>query len=96
MYPSFNPPSGGFNLNIKGWGGEDVQLYRKYVSSSFLVVRAPARGLFHVWHEKHCSEALAPDQYVMCIQSKAVNEGSQQQLGALLYRKQNKARPGRR
>ncbi|XP_051973887.1 chondroitin sulfate N-acetylgalactosaminyltransferase 1-like [Xyrauchen texanus] len=77
---------GGFDVDIKGWGGEDVHLYRKYLHSKLLVVRAPSRGLFHLWHEKRCADELPPDQYKMCMQSKAMNEASHGQLGMLLFR----------
>ncbi|TNM92307.1 hypothetical protein fugu_019319 [Takifugu bimaculatus] len=77
---------GGFDIDIKGWGGEDVHLYRKYLHSNLLVIRTPARGLFHLWHEKHCADELPPDQYRMCMQSKAMNEASHGQLGMLFFR----------
>uniref|UniRef100_A0AAV2IR54 Hexosyltransferase n=2 Tax=Knipowitschia caucasica TaxID=637954 RepID=A0AAV2IR54_KNICA len=77
---------GGFDIDIKGWGGEDVHLYRKYLHSNLLVVRAPSRGLFHLWHEKRCADELPPDQYRMCMQSKAMNEASHGQLGMLFFR----------
>ncbi|KAK2505573.1 hypothetical protein MC885_014742, partial [Smutsia gigantea] len=77
---------GGFDLDIKGWGGEDVHLYRKYLHSNLVVVRTPVRGLFHLWHEKHCVDELAPEQYKMCMQSKAMNEASHGQLGMLVFR----------
>uniref|UniRef100_A0A452VP75 Hexosyltransferase n=1 Tax=Ursus maritimus TaxID=29073 RepID=A0A452VP75_URSMA len=77
---------GGFDLDIKGWGGEDVHLYRKYLHSNLIVVRTPVRGLFHLWHEKHCVDELAPEQYKMCMQSKAMNEASHGQLGMLVFR----------
>lgn len=83
--PLFSP-LGGFDIDIKGWGGEDVHLYRKYLHSNLLVVRAPSRGLFHLWHEKHCTDELPPDQYHMCMQSKAMNEASHGQLGMLFFR----------
>ncbi|XP_068190679.1 chondroitin sulfate N-acetylgalactosaminyltransferase 1 isoform X2 [Antennarius striatus] len=79
---------GGFDLNIKGWGGEDVHLYRKYLRTDLLVVRAPTRGLFHLWHEKHCADELPPDKYRMCMQSKAMNEASHGQLGKMLFKKE--------
>ncbi|XP_025849491.1 chondroitin sulfate N-acetylgalactosaminyltransferase 1 [Vulpes vulpes] len=77
---------GGFDLDIRGWGGEDVHLYRKYLHSNLIVVRTPVRGLFHLWHEKHCVDELAPEQYKMCMQSKAMNEASHGQLGMLVFR----------
>ncbi|XP_058381320.1 chondroitin sulfate N-acetylgalactosaminyltransferase 1 [Diceros bicornis minor] len=77
---------GGFDLDIKGWGGEDVHLYRKYLHSSLIVVRTPVRGLFHLWHEKRCVDELTPEQYKMCMQSKAMNEASHGQLGMLVFR----------
>uniref|UniRef100_A0A8D0JZU4 Hexosyltransferase n=1 Tax=Sus scrofa TaxID=9823 RepID=A0A8D0JZU4_PIG len=77
---------GGFDLDIKGWGGEDVHLYRKYLHSNLVVVRTPVRGLFHLWHEKRCVDELTPEQYKMCMQSKAMNEASHGQLGMLVFR----------
>nr|XP_057920968.1 chondroitin sulfate N-acetylgalactosaminyltransferase 1 [Doryrhamphus excisus] len=77
---------GGFDKNIKGWGGEDVYLYRKYLHSNIMVVRAPSRGLFHLWHKKECADELSPDQYRMCMNSKAMNEASRGQLAMLLFK----------
>uniref|UniRef100_A0A8B9SM79 Hexosyltransferase n=1 Tax=Anas platyrhynchos TaxID=8839 RepID=A0A8B9SM79_ANAPL len=79
---------GGFDLDIKGWGGEDVHLYRKYLHSNLIVIRTPVRGLFHLWHEKRCVDELTPEQYKMCMQSKAMNEASHGQLGMLVFRQE--------
>lgn len=78
---------GGFDLNLKGWGMEDVLLYRAYAKSSRIKVnRAPAPSLFHDWHEKKCSHDLSPVQLSSCLKSKAINEGSQVQLGISLFK----------
>ncbi|XP_010019205.1 PREDICTED: chondroitin sulfate N-acetylgalactosaminyltransferase 1 [Nestor notabilis] len=79
---------GGFDLDIKGWGGEDVHLYRKYIHSNLMVIRTPVRGLFHLWHEKQCLDELTPEQYKMCMQSKAMNEASHGQLGMLVFKQE--------
>lgn len=80
--------SGGFDRTNKGWGLEDVQLYRKYLHSKLMVVRSPSRGLFHLWHEKVCADQLPPDKYKMCMQTKAMSEASHGQLGELVFRRQ--------
>ncbi|KAF3842362.1 hypothetical protein F7725_024313 [Dissostichus mawsoni] len=77
---------GGFDLEVKGWGVEDVHLYRKYLRSELIVIRTPVSGLFHLWHEKQCADELTPEQYRMCIQSKAMNEASHSHLGMLVFR----------
>ncbi|XP_024131905.1 chondroitin sulfate N-acetylgalactosaminyltransferase 1 isoform X2 [Oryzias melastigma] len=79
---------GGFDRSIKGWGLEDVHLYRKYLHSKLMVIRSPSRGLFHLWHEKSCADELPPDKYKMCMQTKAMNEASHGQLGELYFRRE--------
>lgn len=81
-------PAGGFDLEVKGWGVEDVHLYRKYLRSDMIVIRTPVSGLFHLWHEKQCADELTPEQYRMCIQSKAMNEASHSHLGMLVFREE--------
>lgn len=73
---------------MKGWGVEDVHLYRKYLRSELIVIRTPVSGLFHLWHEKLCADELTPEQYRMCIQSKAMNEASHSHLGMLVFREE--------
>ncbi|XP_037540684.1 chondroitin sulfate N-acetylgalactosaminyltransferase 2 [Nematolebias whitei] len=82
---------GGFDLDVKGWGVEDVHLYRKYLRSDLIVVRTPVSSLFHLWHEKRCADELTPEQYRMCIQSKAMNEASHSHLGMLVFRQEIEA-----
>lgn len=78
--------AGGFDRNIKGWGLEDVHLYRKYLHSKLMVIRSPSRNLFHLWHEKKCADELHPDKYKMCMQTKAMSEASHGHLGELFFK----------
>lgn len=78
---------GGFDLTIKGWGMEDVKLYRSHLSSKHTVVRAYDRGIFHIYHKKKCQRDLSDGQFVSCLQSKAVAEGSHKQMGMLAFGK---------
>ncbi|KAF7667474.1 hypothetical protein LDENG_00061410 [Lucifuga dentata] len=82
---------GGFDRSIKGWGLEDVHLYRKYLHSKLMVIRSPSRGLFHLWHEKHCADELPPDKYKMCMQTKAMSEASHGHLGELFFKREIEA-----
>uniref|UniRef100_A0A8C5KRC4 Hexosyltransferase n=1 Tax=Jaculus jaculus TaxID=51337 RepID=A0A8C5KRC4_JACJA len=74
---------GRFDMEVKGWGGEDVHLYHKYLHGDLIVIRTPVTGLFHLWHEKHCAE--------MCIESKAMNEEIEMHLRKQAYRTNSKA-----
>ncbi|KAM9475465.1 chondroitin sulfate N-acetylgalactosaminyltransferase 1 [Clarias gariepinus] len=76
---------GGFDVSNKSWGKEDLQLYRKYLHSNLMVVRAPSRGLFHTWHETICAENLPTESFYECIQTKAMNEASHSKMGHMLF-----------
>ncbi|XP_072538707.1 chondroitin sulfate N-acetylgalactosaminyltransferase 1-like [Salminus brasiliensis] len=79
---------GGFDPSIKTWGKEDLHLYRKYLHSNIMVVRAPSRGLFHMWHERLCADDLSAESFTTCMQSKAMNEASHSQMGELLFHRE--------
>ncbi|CAN8005511.1 unnamed protein product [Ixodes hexagonus] len=75
---------GGFDVTIRGWGKEDVDLYDRVVASNLTVVRAPDPGLIHVFHPVECSASLSRTQYEMCLGSKWNSVGSEQTLAALI------------
>ncbi|CAH1789144.1 unnamed protein product [Owenia fusiformis] len=70
----------GYDLGIKGWGGEDVDIFTKHVKSKLKVIRAMEPGLVHLYHGKNCSTKLDKDQMRMCIDSMAAGLGNAQQL----------------
>ncbi|XP_076859646.1 chondroitin sulfate N-acetylgalactosaminyltransferase 1 [Brachyhypopomus gauderio] len=76
---------GGFGLNIKSRGREDLHLYRKYLHSNLMVVRAPSRGLLYKWHKKLCTGDSSTESFNMCMQSKVINEASHSQMGELFF-----------
>jgi len=86
MYRSDYLKVGGFNLSIKGWGGEDNDLYNRFIKSPIKIIRAPDSGLFHKWHLKECDKSLDKTKYQHCLGAKARYEGSQRQLGLLLFK----------
>ncbi|CAK9296181.1 unnamed protein product [Gordionus sp. m RMFG-2023] len=77
---------GGFNLNITGWGAEDVDLYEKHVKSDLKVFRSMDPDLLHLYHKKYCDFKLNDEQYNMCIDTKSESHGSKEQLSQkILY-----------
>ncbi|XP_046860911.1 chondroitin sulfate N-acetylgalactosaminyltransferase 1-like [Xenia sp. Carnegie-2017] len=77
--------SKGFNTSIKGWGGEDVALFRKFINTNITVIRATDRGLFHIYHPKNCDPNLTKIQYLSCMTVKARLEGSHVQMSRLAF-----------
>ena len=61
---------GGFNLNIKGWGLEDVRLFEQFLASGrYDVIRTPDPGLVHMYHVSSCSPDLSSQQLKACKNS---------------------------
>ncbi|XP_017322835.1 chondroitin sulfate N-acetylgalactosaminyltransferase 1 [Ictalurus punctatus] len=79
---------GGFDVTNKYTGEEDLHLYRKYLHSNLMVVRAPSRELFHMWHKTPCAENLPTESFNECIQTRAMNEASHSQMGKLFFHQQ--------
>lgn len=72
---------GNWNVEISGWGKEDVEIYDKLVQSPDLnVFRTIDNSLMHVFHTKDCSPTLQEDQMNMCKGTKSITLGSQKVL----------------
>jgi len=81
---------GGFDTSIRGWGLEDVDLYKKFVDHPDIeVFRAADPGVIHVYHRINCDPSLPVIQYTQCQSSKASILGSQKSLVRDLLSTQN-------
>jgi chondroitin sulfate synthase len=81
IYKADLGPSGSWNVQISGWGKEDVEIYDKMVQSPHLrVFRSVDTSLMHIFHTKDCSTTLRDDQMKMCQGTKSITLGSQQIL----------------
>ena len=80
----------GFDTRIEGWGGEDVDLYRKFVRSKIEVFRAVDRGIYHLFHEKFCDPNLTPAQYLNCCNNRVRYEASTLHLGLMVLKSRHK------
>lgn len=89
-FPShiFSHSKGGFEVTIKSWGKENLHLYRKYLHSNLMVVRAPSREIFHMWHKTPCTENLPAESFNERIQSRDMNEASHSQMRKLFFHQQ--------
>nr|CAB3230942.1 chondroitin sulfate synthase 3-like [Phallusia mammillata] len=75
---------GGFRLDIRGWGGEDVDLFKKMVADPDLDVMSMVDpDLIHIYHKRGCDVNLASDQYAMCIGAWAETLGSKMEVASL-------------
>ncbi|XP_013192040.1 chondroitin sulfate synthase 1 [Amyelois transitella] len=71
---------GGFDLSIKGWGLEDVQLFETLIKSNLTVYRAPDDSLVHIFHSVDCDKSLEKSQFIMCLGTKASTYGSEKHM----------------
>ncbi|XP_043284509.1 chondroitin sulfate synthase 1 [Venturia canescens] len=76
---------GGFDLTIKGWGKEDIDLYEKAIKSKINVFRSPDKNLIHVYHEVECDEKLIDPQLAMCKGTRADIYANTEVLAQIIY-----------
>ncbi|XP_072889074.1 chondroitin sulfate synthase 1 [Hemitrygon akajei] len=88
IYKSDLVLAGGFNISIQGWGMEDVDLYNKVIQVGLKPFRSQEVGIVHIHHPIYCDPNLEPNQYKMCLASRASTYGCAQQLAELWLEKQ--------
>lgn len=71
---------GGFDLSIKGWGMEDVQLFETLIKSNLTVYRIADETLVHIFHSVECDSNLERSQFLMCLGTKASTYGSDKHM----------------
>lgn len=71
---------GGFDLNIKGWGMEDVQLFETLIKSNLTVYRIADDSLVHKFHSVDCDKNLEKSQFLMCLGTKASTYGGEKHM----------------
>lgn len=83
---------GGFDKTIEGWGGEDVDLYRKFAKSGIQVMWGVDRGIYHLYHEKQCDPNLSKPQLQNCVKNRARYGGSTLHLGMMVLASRERAK----
>ena len=86
LYNADFTDAGGFDLDIHGWGREDVDLVERLLARNVSVFRAADPGLVHTFHAKHCDPGLDAAQYQMCLGSKASSFASLETLSSYVRR----------
>jgi len=86
LYRSDFDSVGGFDLNIRGWGVEDVELFEKFIKrSNVTILRAAEPDFVHVYHPISCDPNLSVGQLEMCRGSKAASLASVHKLSEAFY-----------
>lgn len=87
LYASDYLKSGGFDVTMRGWGEEDVDLLNKVLKAGLEVFRAPDPGLVHNWHTKTCNKekVVNPATYEHCLQSKGENLADRIELAQYVF-----------
>lgn len=77
---------GGLNLQIAGWGYEDVTFFDNVIRSKLKIIRSPDPDFIHVYHSVECDEGLDSEQKSMCLGTKASTLGSLEFLQKLFIK----------
>ena len=87
LYSSDYRKAGGFNLDMHGWGEEDVDFLNRVLDHGLEVFRAPDPGLVHNWHRKVCNKGTVTNvaAYEHCLMSKGENLADRIELAQYVF-----------
>ena len=85
IYKSDYTAVGGLDIQIEGWGLEDVMLYDAILKAKLEVLKAPDPSLIHRWHESRCPESLSPKQHSDCLGSLYEGVADKKELAQYIY-----------
>ena len=77
----------GFDISMRGWGEEDIDLLDQVLKSDLEVFRSPDPGLVHNWHPKMCDKGRItnPAAYEHCLQSRGENLADRVELSRYVF-----------
>lgn len=92
LYAGDYHKTGGFDVSMRGWGEEDIDLLNKALKSGLEVFRAPDPGLIHNWHPKVCNKQKMTQgaAYEHCLQSKGENLADRIELAQYVFENEQK------
>ena len=85
IYKSDYRAVGGLDINIEGWGLEDVLFYEAILKAKLEVIKAPDPGLTHRWHESRCPSTLTKKQHSDCLGSLYEGVADKKELARYIY-----------
>lgn len=85
IYKSDYITVGGLDIEIEGWGLEDVMLYEAIVKANLEVLKVPDPALTHRWHESRCPDTLTDKQHSDCLGSLYEGIADKKELAQYIY-----------
>jgi len=59
--------AGGFDLELQGWGLEDIHLAQNILKRKINIIRSNEPDLVHIYHDKHCPIDMKRQQQLNCL-----------------------------
>ena len=85
IYKSDYTAVGGLDIEIEGWGLEDVLLYEAILKAKLEVLKVPDPALTHRWHESRCPSTLTNKQHSDCLGSLYEGVADKKELAQYIY-----------